>query len=476
MNGKLFLTQAEVTKIHEETLRIMESIGIQVMEKQARDDFSSAGCRVDEERERVFFSRAVVEKALSTVPASFEFYDINGENPITLGGDKPLYLTGSFASFHLDYKTGEYLPTDYEQLSSLLQVAESLDFPDIVMTSTQPQNEPPAYQDLYMAKAALENTKKPFGLVGYSEKNAQAIIDMVAACMGGHDILRKKPHFLFNVCTLSPLRMRDDGCEVIRACAKNNVPCWMSSGPMAGATAPVTLAGTLCVAWAEALAHTILAQIYAPGAPVVVGAYSRIFDMKYGTCTVGSPEYGLMRIAFTQLCQNVNVPSGAGGCLADSNDIDCQYGWEKFMTAFMPRYAGQSIIHGIGMLTQLNAFSLESMVIDREIIRTANRMLDGIIVDDEHIAYDVIDANKDKCDYLNSNHTFKHYRKEHFLPELTDRRLLQGWQNSDESAKDIRARAKIIIEKAFARYSYDGKKKYSEKLDVIIKEFISSRK
>lgn len=470
--GEKLWTEEDARKVHENTLNLLEKIGVEVQEKQARDDLVKAGCTVDEDNQRVYYPRRLIEKTLADAPAEFDMYDANGEYYITLGGDDITIGTSGFAAFYLDREDDTIKMGTYAALSEEIKLLEMLDEPNHVQTSIQPTDMPENVQELYMTKCGLMYTRKPLHLWPTNARSARAEIDMNAVVMGGHDILREKPHMMFNICTLSPLKMRDDACEAIREAAKVKIPCFFSSGPMAGATSPATLAGEVSQSWAELLAHNVLLQTYQPGAPVVLASWSRIFDMRTVTCTVGTPEYALMRAAITQLCKLAEVPAGGGGFLTDANTIDAQYGWEKFMTGIAGLQAGQNQTHGLGMLSQLNVFSHEALVIDCEIVGCVRRVLQGIKVDEEHLAFDII-AEKagvgGSSSFLEAKHTRKHYKTEWMPTGVTDRRTFSTWEKEAET-NDVRKRACSKIDKLLDAHSYSIDEALVEQLDQIIAE------
>jgi trimethylamine--corrinoid protein Co-methyltransferase len=467
-------TDDEARQVHDQALELMDKVGVEVSEKRARDDLKKAGCKVDEINKRVFIPRYIVEEALRTTPASFSFYDSFGERYIGVGGDEISFGPSGFSAYYLDWRTGEILPSSYQGLMEEAKLVEVLEIPNYIKTSVQPVEKPAAVQDLWMAKGGLVYTRKPVHTSPFGEIGARGLIEMTAEVMGGADVLREKPHLMFNICTLSPLKMRTDASEAIREAAKYKVPCFFTAGPMAGATAPVTLAGELTVAWAEILAHLVLQQTYQPGAPAIVASWSRIFDMRNAICTVGTPEFALMRAAITQLGRMNNVPTGGGGFLTDSNTIDVQYGWEKFMTGLATMQARMHTIWGLGMVSQMNLFSHEGFVIDCEIVRHVQRLLDGIVVDKEHLAFDLIAKEGGiggASEFLKLPHTRKHYKTECMVPELTDRRTFQMWTKEGEPKNDIRNRARQKIEECLAGYNYTRGLEKEDALDKIIERY-----
>lgn len=468
-NRKIF-TDDEAMQIHINALELLESVGMDVAEKQARDDFGKAGCKVDDINHRVYMPQYLVKEALKTTPSKFSFYDSYGKRYIGVGGDEISFGPSGFSAFYLDWRTGKIRESDYEGLMEETKLIEVLDTPNYIKTSVQPTEKPTEIQDLWMAKGGLVYTRKPVHTSPFGELGARGLIEMAAEVMGGPEVLKEKPHLLFNICTLSPLKMRVDASEAIREAAKYKVPCFFTSGPMGGATSPVTLAGEVTQAWAEILGHLVLLQIYQPGAPAIMASWSRIFDMKYAACTVGTPEYALMRAAITQLGKMCNVPTGGGGFLTDSNTIDAQYGWEKFMTGLATMQAKQNTIWGLGMISQMNIFSHEAFVIDCEIVDTVKRLIRGIEIDNEHLAYDLIAKEADKGNFLKAKHTREHFMKETFIADLTDRRTFQTWEKEPDK-DDIRKRARQKIETLLNSWNYTKGLEHEEELDKIIKKY-----
>ena len=472
-NSRKIWTDDDCRQVHDTSLELLQKVGMQVEEKKARDDLAKAGCRVDEDNKRVFIERGLVEEALRTTPASFSFYDSYGERYIGVGGDEISFGPSGFSVFYLDWRTGRIKDGAYEALAEEAKLVEVLDVPNYIKTSVQPVEKPVSVQDLWMAKCGFVHTRKPVHTSPFGELGARGLIEMAAEVMGGADILREKPNLLFNICTLSPMKMRQDASESIREAAKFKVPCFFTAGPMAGATSPVTLAGELAEAWAEILAHIVLLQIYQPGAPCIAASWSRIMDMKQATCTVGTPEFALMRAGITQLGRMVNVPTGGGGFLTDASTIDAQCGWEKFMTGLACMQAKQHTIWGLGMLSAMNVFSHEAFVIDCEIVETVRRLLQGITVDKEHLAYDLIAKEGGiggKVGFMQSAHTRKYFKSEHMTADLTDRRALATWQK-DETKNDIRKRACQKIEATLAKWNYTRGLEKEEALDKIIAKY-----
>ena len=246
-----------------------------VTEKRTREDFQKAGCSVREER--IYIPHYLVEETIKYTPRKFSMYDSYGKRFLSVGGEETSFGPGGFKAPYLDWRDGQVKDSDYQGLADEAKIVEMTDEIGWMKTSVQPVEKPACVQDLWMAKGGFVYSRKPLHTSPFGQLGAQGLIEMAAEIMGGADVLREKPHLMFNMCTLSPLTMRKDMSEAVREAAAYGVPCFFTSGPMAGATAPVTLAGELTQAWAEILGHNTYLQICKPGSPAVFASWSRIF-------------------------------------------------------------------------------------------------------------------------------------------------------------------------------------------------------
>ena len=221
---------------------------------------------------------------------------------------------------------------------------------------------------------------------------------------------------------------------------------------MGGATSPVTLSGELAQVNAEILSHVALSKIINPDAPVVYASSCRMFDMKFGVCASSTPEYALFRASTSQLGKYYNLPTGGGGLNTDSSTIDAQYGWEKFMTTLIPAMSGQNIILGMGIFSQMNAVSIESLVVDNDIVKSVNRVIDGIRVDEDRLAFEVIKNNAKTSEFMSDSHTMKYFKEEIWIPDgnITDRSDANDWAMS--GGKTTLDRARSMVDECLNEY------------------------
>lgn len=465
------LSDEEIRIIHENVMDVLWQIGIMVEEEQSLQLLEKCGAKVDYEIKRAYLPKDMVEHAIQVKGDSYIMHDAFGEAVLPFDkGNATYFGTCGYSTTYVD-KDGVEHQGAYEDTLRLAKLFDTIDEFTLFEPSIQPCDMSAEVQDLYLVKAALVGTRKPIHSVANSERNLEAIVEMNAEVVGGLDVLREKPRIVLNLCTFSPLGIRKDCCEVIRGAAKYDIPCMFSVGTMAGATAPVTLAGSIVESFAEVLGHVVLAQCNKEGLPCGMLSASRAFDMKFAACTVATPEYPILKTASAQMAKFYKIPIGTVGFTADSNEFDVQCGWEKFMNAFVSNQAGVNAVLGAGMYSQLNQFSFESLVIDAEMVRAIRRIERGMEVNDYSLAFDVLKEEGIKADFLFNPHTTKNFKKELFTSVLTDRAPYPTYHKRNGKQNQI-DRAVKQIEKYEKKYDYTRGMEKEEALQKIIERYM----
>jgi trimethylamine--corrinoid protein Co-methyltransferase len=229
--------------------------------------------------------------------------------------------------------------------------------------------------------------------------------------------------------------------EALVAYAKVRQPVVIAALMMAGSTGPVTLAGVLASQTAELLAGVALTQMISPGTPVVFGSTSTNIDMKSGALAIGSPELSQLIVAHGQLARHYGLPSRSGGALSDASYPDAQAGFESMMSLLTTFNSGiDFVLHAGGILSSYLAFSYEKFVLDDEMCGMVRRFHQGITVEPDTLAYDVIANVGPGGNYLMEMHTVKRCRKEFWRPALCDRAGLEAWMQGGRQTAVDRAR------------------------------------
>jgi trimethylamine--corrinoid protein Co-methyltransferase len=220
--------------------------------------------------------------------------------------------------------------------------------------------------------------------------------------------------------------------------------------PLCGATSPITLAGNLVVQNVDTLAGVMLAQLANPGAPVFYGCISSLADMNDMKYLSGAVEMGLMNAAASQLAHYYRLPIYATAGMSDSKTIDAQAGIESAITTVLVSLAGGNFIHdAAGFLEFCMCASLEKYVLDDEILGMTMRAVEGIKVNPETLAFEVLKEAGPGGHFVSSRHTRKHMRKEQFHPTICDRSQRAKW--IDDGRKDARERARLKVKKILSK-------------------------
>ena len=463
------LSEEEMLLIHMRVLETLEEMGIMVEEKQSLELLEKHGARVDYDLKRAYLPATLVKWALDVKKDSFTLYSAKGDRAVFMGGDIVHYAPLGYSVTYLD-KEGNVHDGTYDALNLEAKYVNVMEEYDLMHPSIQPCDKPAALQDMYMLKAMLLGTDKPIHCVANSEAGATGMLRMHAEVVGGKEELKKHPRHMFNLCTFSPLGIRRDVCEVIRAATEYDAPCMFSTGTMAGATAPVTLAGSMVESLSEVLGHIVLQQCYKPGQPSAMLHASRIFDMKYAACTVATPEYAIMKVAACQMANYYKIPIGTIGLCADSNDYDYQLGWEKFMTSFIPAQAGMNMNFGGGMYSQLNQFSFPVLAMDTEMIRVEKRLARGMEVNEDTIMFDVLKEESVRGNFLYHKTTLEGWKNEFMTPVLSDRAPYTQFMKRN-GKKTFVDRAIKELEKAEKKFCDTVATPMEDKLQAIIDEY-----
>jgi len=307
------LSPADIDDIHLGTLEILERTGLFVEDDEALDLFADGGCAVDRERRVARIPPHIVEDAIRSAPA--EVFQC-GRDPrhdfVMEAGrvcfcnfDEGIKVIDPFDGIHRDP-----VLEDTRQIARLVDVLDGMaSFESAVGAHDVPNETAPIHQ----AEAALHNTTKCVGTEATSAFHVQKVCELAAPLVGGVDKLRERPIVGFGVCPVSPLQLPRDATEVIISTARLGIPNTILSMAMAGASAPVTLAGTLITHNAEVLGGVVLSQIAARGAPIIYGSSTTAIDLRLATASVGSPELALISAACAQLARQYRLPSFIAG-------------------------------------------------------------------------------------------------------------------------------------------------------------------
>jgi len=433
------LSESDVARVHEATLHVMETVGLDMLYPPARDLLSRAGAKVD--GHRVFFPQKLVETQIAKPPARFRLHARNPENDVMVGGDHSLFLPANCPPFVSDLDHGRRYGTlaDFENFVKLTGHSNHLDMSSNILI--EPSDIPIAQRNVKMLFATMKYTDKCFMGGAMGRAGAEETMNMVARLFGIDKAnLPEKARVISIPCSLTPLKYDQSMLECLIGYAQAGQPVIVNSLGIAGATAPVTLAGTLVVENAEILAGIVLTQLIREGTPVVYGGASTCADMRTGALAVGAPEMALNNIMTAQMARFYNLPSRAVGALTEAKQVGNQSAYESMMNLTSAVSCGLNmVLHAAGALESINCMSYEKFVIDDEMCGMARRIKQGVTVTPETLGIDAIGQVGPGGHYLASPHTLRYFKTEFFRPRLSDRSGYEKWAKSDDRDMSVKA-------------------------------------
>jgi trimethylamine--corrinoid protein Co-methyltransferase len=203
---------------------------------------------------------------------------------------------------------------------------------------------------------------------------------------------------------------------------------------LAGAMSPITIASAIAQQNAEALAGVALTQLVRPGSPVIYGGFTTNVDMKTGSPAFGTPEGAWALTIGAQLARRYNLPYRGSGSLNTSKVVDAQAIQETMWTIWPAVLAHSNFIfHAVGWLEGGLTVSYEKFIIDIESLAMFQHFLEGIQIDNDTLALDMIAEVGPGGHHFGTSHTYDRFSTEFYQPLLADRLNYQMWDEAGRS-------------------------------------------
>jgi len=418
------LNQTAIARILNEALALLQIHGVKVRAPEVIEVLQSVGVQTADGVARI--PEHVVEKALESVPAQFRLFDRAGNPAVLYGGDEVHFDPGSSCLNILDADAEEPRLAQANDLVRLVQLTETLPQFAAQSTAMTCDDAPKEVGDIYRLLLVLWYSSKPVVTGAFSAETLRVMLDLLRAESGGQDALRSHPRAVFDVCPSPPLNWGEFGAVNLVDLARAWVPAELISMPLAGAAAPVTLAGSVVQHAAESLSGIVIHQAAQPGAPIVWGGAPAIFDMRTGTTPMGAIETAMLNAACAEVGKSLGLPTHGYLIGSDSKALDAQAGMESGMAAVVGALSAINMISGAGMLETLACHSLEKLVLDAESIDSAQRLARGVNAKAPSLAVEMFAESFEKGGFLKLESTRQLFQSEqHLPPSVIDREPLR---------------------------------------------------
>jgi trimethylamine--corrinoid protein Co-methyltransferase len=444
------LSADEVENIHNTALDVLEKLGIRVLLPEARAIFAAAGALVDDESQMVLIGRDMVVSALSTAPRSIAARAGSSRRDFTFELGNMAFLAGSGAPNVTDIERGRRAGS-LADLQALTKIVQSFDVLHLQGPYIEPQDVDLNCRHYAQMRTQLVlSDKLP---VVYARGSAQTrdAFEMIRLARGLSDDDFQRDPFCYTVInTNSPRQLDIPMAQGIIDFASAGQISIITPFCLAGAMAPITIAGALTLQHAEALAGITLAQLVRPGAPVVYGSFSSNVDMKSGAPAFGTPEHVKATLGAGQLARLIGLPwrSGSGSA---ANIADAQAAHETQFSLWGSVLAGSTVcIHAAGWLEGGLSVSYEKLVTDIEALQTLAELFQPTSGDADAIGYDAIAEVEPGGHFFATSHTMSRYRSAFYRPLVADISNHGSWM--EKGAQDVTERANRIWKQVIENY------------------------
>lgn len=417
-----------VQAIHDVAMRILEEIGIEFLNPDACRILARAGCTV--EGTNVRMGRDFVMEMVAKAPAEFTITPRNPERAVTLGGRHIVFGNVSSPPNYWDMSTGKVTGTRHHN-QTLLKLSQYFNCIHLCCGyAVEPVDIHPRERHLDAVFDKLVLTDKVAHAYSLGAERVEDGMEMVRIAGGlTHEEFEASPRMFTNINSTSPLKHDHPMLDGWMRMARHGQACFVTPFTLAGAMAPVTMAGAVAQSIAEALCVVALAQVIRPGAPCVLGTFTSNVDMKSGAPAFGTPEYMRATQMTGQMARFYGLPMRSSGVCA-ANVPDGQSVWETSNSLWAAVQSGTHIVyHAAGWLEGGLIASPEKFVMDCEVLQMILRYLEPetYATGPDDLAFEAIREVGPEGHFFGIGHTQDRYASAFYQPFLADWTNYEGW-------------------------------------------------
>ena len=450
--GMTALTEDQKVELHRRTLEVLHRTGVNVLVKEVRQLLADAGCWVEGERVRI--PPRLIDWAVSVAPKSIHIADRDGQPAMVLEGRKSYFGTGSDTPYVLDIHSGERRHAVIQDIANVSVLIDSLDNLDFLMSMGIASDVPEEVSDIYHFFTMCTHTKKPIVYTAWDQGNLKDILYLAETIVGGAEALHRNPFCILYSEPIAPLTHAKESLEKLLMICRKGLPVVYTPGLVTGATSPITRAGAIVQANAELLSGLLICQLINEGTPVIAGAGGMMtMDMRTALAAYGAPEFMLDWSALCDMGHYYGLPVfGFAGC-TDSKVFDQQAAIEGSLWVLLSALMGGNLIHDVGYVESGLTTSYEMIVSMNETIGLVKKYLQGVTVNEEELALDVIEEVGPGGHYLGEEHTVRHCR-ENWIPQFFDRHNREQWE--DDGKHSLGSRISTWIQETLDNFDWQS--------------------
>lgn len=374
--GRLrILSTDDLAQLDKAALDVLAEVGVSVPSERARAALVAQGAT--EDGARVLIPGALVRRLVALAPASMTMGARAGEPLVT--GSRSLITTDGCCVEIFDLETGEKRATTADDVAAISRVVDAMPEVDFCWPAVSAQDRPAEVRGLHELYLTIANTGKHVQTVTVVEPElAEIAVEMARVVSGSEEKLRAEPPISALLGTVTPLGNDAGTLEAGLVFAAAGIPIGFVTMPMGGSTTPITMAGSLAVGMAEALAAVCVVEAAFPGAPVFICFIPSVMDLKTGDFTGGAPEDTIMAAAVADVGDYYGLPTQCGVNSSGAKAPGWQSALDDTTTTYLSLAAGVDMLTGVGMVSGGRIFSFEEMALAAEILTQARVVAAGV--------------------------------------------------------------------------------------------------
>jgi len=424
------LSKNQLVQIYDTSIRMLAELGMGDSPKALTDQALKHGATVNEQG-RLCFSRAMIEDVIDRACKSFVFHGRDDRHSFEVGGEGVYFGTGGAAVQTLDLDSHIYRPSTLQDLSDFTRLVDTLPNLSWFTRCCVATDVPDIFElDVNTAYCLLRGTQKPIGTNFTIGEHVDPIVDMFDWVAGGEGKFAEQPYCKAHISPIiSPMRYGEDAFDVALACIRRGMPINAIVAAMSGATSPATIDGMLAASFAETLAALVMVNVFEPGFPMIFSNWPFVIDLRTGAFCGGGGEISILNAGAAQLANYAGLPSGVASSMSDAKAVDAQMGMEKGLSSLACGLSGANMVYeSAGMMASLLGVSFEAFLLDNEMLSHVNRMIRGIEVTEDTLAFETMkNVIAGEGHFIGETQTMEAMERDYFYPKLGNRMEPTAW-------------------------------------------------
>ncbi len=465
-----FLSEENLQRMEDHVDWLLQEVGVEFRDDpKALEIWKAAGA--DVKGVNVKLPNGMARELCKTIPAEFTQHARNPKYNVVIGGNNTVFSPVHCPPFVSDLDKGRRYGT-LEDLYNLIKIVYQIPwFHHGGGIIVEPCDVAVNKRHLDIVYGHMKYSEKGFLGAITARDRAEDSIEMTKILFG-EAFMQEHCCVVGNVNANSPMMFDKVASEAIQVYCGNNQAIVVAPFILGGAMGPVTTAAGVTQALAEGLAAGAFSQLVRPGAPFVLGNFLSSMSLKSGAPTFGMPEPMMSNYAIGQLARRYSIPLRCGGSLTASKAVDAQAAYESEGSISTTVLGGANfVIHAAGWLEGGLVTSYEKLIIDADRLGAMQRILEGMVLDDNALAKDAYLEVEPGNHFLGCGHTMQNYETAFFESKISDSESFEQW--SDNGSRTTEQRANQRWKELLVNYQQP---ELEPAIDEALQAFISKKK